>query len=212
MIRERGWQDRLVAIADQGLKTLSGAAEAARASPALYVEEAPLTDAERRTSAGLMRVNHAGEIAAQALYHGQSLLARTPATRDHLLDAADQEKDHLVWCGRRLDELGGRPSRLDPFWYFGSVAVGLLAGTRSDRVSLGFVAETERQVEAHLGDHLARLPARDARSRAVLRQMSEDEVRHGAAATSAGGIDLPWPARRFMMLGGGLLRRIARFV
>ena len=147
-----------------------------------------------------MRVNHAGEVAAQALYHGQASVATDPALRQQLLVAADEEQDHLAWCAQRLGELGSRPSRLGPFWYVGSYAIGVTAGLISDRVSLGFVSETERQVEEHLHGHLDRLPAGDQRSRAIVEQMKQDEAEHGQAALDAGGIELPRPVR-WMMRG-----------
>jgi ubiquinone biosynthesis monooxygenase Coq7 len=156
-----------------------------------------------------MRVNHAGEIAAQALYNGQVLLARDAATRNLLEKAAREERDHLAWCAERIDELGGRPSVLDPLWYAGSFLIGVLAATRSDATSLGFVNETERQVEAHLRDHLQRLPARDRKSAAILSQMAADEAHHGTTATLAGAIELPEPIRRCMSFGGEVLRRVA---
>jgi 3-demethoxyubiquinol 3-hydroxylase len=205
-------QDRLIAALDQGLRTLAAPREASRPSPAHELFEMPLTRAERRQSAALMRVNHAGEMAAQALYHGQALIARSPATHRQLNTAADEERDHLAWCAERLRELGGRKSVLDPFWYAGSFCVGVLAGLRSDAMSLGFVAETETQVEAHLRDHLRRLPERDSKSRAILARMSEDEAHHGTMASLGGGVALPWLARRAMALGGGLLRRISLFL
>lgn len=145
----------------------------------------------RRRSAALMRVNHAGEIAAQALYHGQALASRSKATRDLLLRSAREETDHLAWCEERLRELGSRPSLLNPLWYCGSFAIGALAAALGDRVSLGFVVETERQVEGHLDEHLARLPAEDSRSRAILQAMRTDEIAHGTAARSAGAAELP---------------------
>lgn len=157
-----------------------------------------LTDAEKREAAALMRVNHAGEVAAQALYHGQAALARNPATRALLLQAAREEADHLGWCQQRLGELGSRPSVFGPLWYAGSFAIGALAAALGDRVSLGFVAETERQVEGHIDSHLERLPAADTRSRAILEAMRHDEIEHGAAAISAGGGELPGPARELM--------------
>ena len=159
-----------------------------------------------------MRVNRAGELAAQGLYSGQAITARTPRVRAQLTAAAAEERDHLAWCDARLKELGGRASVLDAFWYLGSVGIGVAAGLAGDRVSLGFVAETERQVEAHLNDHLARLPSADEKSAAVLTRMTADEVHHGTTAKLAGGVDLPWPIRRSMAFGGGLLRRIAYFV
>jgi ubiquinone biosynthesis monooxygenase Coq7 len=145
-----------------------------------------------------MRVNHAGELAAQALYHGQALMARSQATRDMLLAAARSESDHLAWCETRLQELGARPSLLNPLWYAGSFAIGAAAALLGDRASLGFVAETERQVEGHLDEHLGRLPASDARSRAILETMRAEEIAHGATAAAAGGTRLPLPVRALM--------------
>jgi ubiquinone biosynthesis monooxygenase Coq7 len=145
-----------------------------------------------------MRVNHAGEVAAQALYHGQALLARDPGTRDMLLRAAREEADHLAWCEQRIHELGGRTSVLNPLFYAGSFAIGALAAAVNDKLSLGFVSETERQVEQHLEDHLEKLPAADKSSRAVLESMKHDEVHHGAAARAAGGAELPEPVKAIM--------------
>jgi 3-demethoxyubiquinol 3-hydroxylase len=159
-----------------------------------------------------MRVNHAGEIAAQALYHGQSLFARSDATRELLANAAKEERDHLAWCAERIGELGGRTSLLTPFWYAGSFGIGVLAGLRADTENLGFVRETERQVETHLRDHLQRLPQRDAKSAAILSRMAEDEVHHGTTAALAGGAELPAVVRGCMRLGGEILRRIALIV
>ena len=159
-----------------------------------------------------MRVNHAGEVAAQALYHGQSLFARSPATRELLANAAREERDHLAWCHARIEELGGRTSGLTPLWYAGSFGIGVLAGLRADADSLGFVSETERQVEAHLKDHLQRLPTSDAKSAAILARMAEDEVHHGTTASLAGGAELPAVIRGCMRLGGEILRRVALFV
>jgi ubiquinone biosynthesis monooxygenase Coq7 len=209
MTRAISWTDRLVAVFDQGLKTLLAAPPASRPSPADAVDDAPLSAAERALGARLMRVNRAGEISAQALYTGQALVARDRTTADHLRRAAAEESDHLSWCSRRIDELGGRPSRLDPAWFLGSAAVGVLAGIAGDAVSLGFVAETERQVEAHIGDHLARLPQADAKSRAILEQMAADEARHGSEASAAGGAPIREPVRSLMALGGEFLRRLA---
>jgi len=157
-----------------------------------------LSDSQRRESAALMRVNHAGEIAAQALYHGQALVSRSDATRDILLQAAREETDHLAWCETRLKELGSRPSLLNPLWYCGSFAIGVLAAAAGDRTSLGFVVETERQVEGHLDEHLTRLPSVDMRSRAILKQMRADEIEHGATAKAAGGSELPAPISALM--------------
>lgn len=157
-----------------------------------------LSDSEKRHSAALMRVNHSGEIAAQALYHGQALIARTGATRDLLLKAAHEETDHLAWCEARLKELDSRPSLLNPLWYAGSFAIGAMAALLGDRTSLGFVVETERQVEGHLNEHLARLSPDDARSRAILQTMRTDEIAHGMSAKAAGGAELPSPIRSLM--------------
>ena len=157
-----------------------------------------LTDAEKRAAAALMRVNHAGEIAAQALYHGQALMARSTATRELLLKAAREETDHLAWCETRLRDLDSRPSLLNPLWYAGSFAIGAAAALLGDRISLGFVVETERQVEGHLDEHLVRLPPGDTRSRAILQTMQADEIAHGMSAKAAGGAELPAPVRALM--------------
>jgi len=157
-----------------------------------------LNAAERRESAALMRVNHSGELAAQALYHGQALVARSGETRAMLLAAAREESDHLAWCETRLAELNARPSLLNPLWYAGSFAIGAITALAGDRTSLGFVVETERQVEGHLDDHLGRLPAGDGRSRAILETMRAEEIAHGATAAAAGGGRLPAPVRALM--------------
>jgi ubiquinone biosynthesis monooxygenase Coq7 len=212
MLAALTWPDRLIAAVDQGLRAIATPAAATRPSPAEPLPDADLSPAERGTSAALMRVNHAGEIAAQALYHGQSLFARRAATRDLLASAAHEERDHLAWCAKRIAELGGRTSRLGPLWYAGSFGIGLLAGLRADAENLGFVRETERQVEAHLRDHLQRLPERDAKSAAILSQMAEDELHHGTTAALAGGSELPAAIRGCMRLGGEILRRVALIV
>lgn len=191
--------DQLLARAGDGLKALAGGGHAGgtqRARP--LADEAELTAAERRQAAALMRVNHAGEVAAQGLYHGQALMARDPAIRQQLLAAAKEEQDHLDWCAARLKELGDGPSKLTPLWYAGSAAIGAVAGLRGDAASLGFVAETERQVSAHLGEHLQRLPEADAASRVVVQAMKADEERHGQSALDAGGTLPPAPVRGLM--------------
>jgi ubiquinone biosynthesis monooxygenase Coq7 len=172
----------------------------------------PLSEAEQREAAGLMRVNHTGEIAAQALYEGQALIARSRVTRELLNNAAREETDHLAWCETRLRELDSRPSLLNPLWYAGSFAIGTLAAAFGDRVSLGFVAETERQVEGHLDDHLARLPGRDLRSRAIVEAMRNDEVSHGAAAQAAGAAELPATARKLMRHAASVMTRTAYWI
>jgi 3-demethoxyubiquinol 3-hydroxylase len=156
-----------------------------------------------------MRVNHAGEVAAQALYHGQSLFARTDSTRALLLKSAREEEDHLAWCEDRLRELDSQPSRLNPLWYAGSFAIGLAAGALGDRTSLGFVSETERQVEKHIDDHLARIPVEDTRSRAVLETMRNDEISHGSNARNAGAVELPTPIRALMRHTARVMTRTA---
>jgi len=190
----------------------SGSAQASDATPEpLHLPE-PLDPEAHGRAIALMRVNHAGEVAAQALYHGQSLTARDPSVRAALERAAREENDHLVWCRDRLAALGGRTSRLDPLWYAGSFAIGALAGLAGDRWSLGFLAETERQVVAHLEDHLARLPPGDRQSRAVLEQMREDEGRHATTAMAAGGGELPPPLRHLMRLTSRIMTRTAYWI
>jgi 3-demethoxyubiquinol 3-hydroxylase len=159
-----------------------------------------------------MRVNHAGEVAAQALYHGQALVAREPEVREFLLGAAREEGDHLIWCAERLAALHSRPSLLNPVWYAGAVAIGAVAGLAGDRISLGFIAETERQVEGHLDAHLARLPADDAASRAILEQMKSDEIRHGEHALARGGAALPGPIAALMRLASKVMTRSAYWI
>lgn len=201
--------DRLLAGIERALETVAGAPEANRRSPAHGIALAELDNAERRHAAGLMRINHTGEVCAQALYDGQAALARNEANREHLLRAAAEETDHLAWCGERLRELDSRPSLLNPLWYAGSYAIGALAALAGDAVSLGFVVETERQVEAHLAEHLERLPAQDERSRAVLAQMQADEVRHARNAQARGGIDLPFPVPQLMQASSMVMKTVA---
>jgi ubiquinone biosynthesis monooxygenase Coq7 len=201
--------DTLLGGLQRALDTVAGAAVAARPSPA---EIRPLTELgaeERRHAAGLMRVNHTGEVCAQALYDGQAALARDPATRAHLEAAAAEETDHLAWCAGRLHELYARPSLFNPLWYAGSFAIGALAALAGDRWSLGFVVETERQVEAHLGDHLERLPAADARSRAILAAMQADEARHADNALARGGKQLPFPIPSLMRCASAVMKTVA---
>jgi 3-demethoxyubiquinol 3-hydroxylase len=194
--------DPWIGAADRALRALLAPAHASRpvpGPPAAAAAGVPeLSPDERRRAAALMRVNHAGEIAAQALYHGQAMAARSDTTRRMLLDAAREETDHLAWCESRLEELQSRPSLLNPLWYAGSFFIGALAALAGDRTSLGFVVETERQVEGHLDDHLGRLPATDLRSRAIVQQMRTDEATHGANARAAGGAELPGPVRALM--------------
>jgi len=200
--------DRLLVAADNALRTLSGAAGSIRPTPGLR-QDAITADDDRRHVAGLMRVNHAGEICAQALYSGQALVAREDAVRRALERAGAEERDHLRWCRERLDELGARPSVLDPFWYAGSFALGVVSGLAGDRWSMGFLVETEKQVEHHLDGHLDRLPAGDDRSRAILEQMRADEIRHGATGKSLGAAELPPPFKAAMKLVSKLMTRSA---
>lgn len=204
--------DRLVEPADQALRTLHGAPQAARSYPADGIGETVESETDRREVAALMRINHAGEVAAQALYQGQALVASNPTTREALLEAGREEADHLAWCSRRINELGGRTSLLDPLWYIGSLAIGAVAGLAGDRTSLGFVAETERQVVEHLNGHLRRLPQDDMRTRAIINQMTADEARHGDNAMQAGGAELPVLARTLMQLTAKVMTRTARWL
>jgi ubiquinone biosynthesis monooxygenase Coq7 len=189
--------DTAIATLDRALRALFAPARASRPAPENHPAQ-PLSDTDRRASAALMRVNHAGELAAQALYHGQALIARSEATRDMLMAAARSESDHLAWCETRLRELGAHTSVLNPLWYAGSFAIGAAAALLGDRASLGFVAETERQVEGHLDQHLDRLPQADTRSRAILQAMRAEEIAHGASAAAAGGTPLPAPVCALM--------------
>jgi len=190
--------DRLIASFDNALRTVAGKVHASRGLPAGAVQGAELSEEDKRLSGALMRVNHVGEVCAQALYQAQSLTARTPQLRAQMDHAAREETDHLAWTQQRLDELGDHASWLNPLWYAGAFGIGLLAGRLGDRVSLGFVIETERQVEQHLAGHLSRLPAADERSRAIVQVMKDDERRHANDAQAAGGIDLPLPVRWLM--------------
>jgi 3-demethoxyubiquinol 3-hydroxylase len=201
--------DRLIAPVDQTLRTLFGSHVAARPYPAGNLPETVHTPEDRAHAAALMRVNHSGEIAAQALYQGQAFVADSGATKAALMEAAAEETDHLAWCSARINELGGRTSLLDPLWYAGSFTIGVLAGLAGDRTSFGFVAETERQVVEHLEGHMRRLPAGDERSRAILQQMSADEERHGSNAIAAGGATLSPLTQALMKLTGRVMTRTA---
>ena len=201
--------DRVLIEAQRGLDSVLGRPAAQRPNPAGDDAEIILDADERRHAAGLMRINHVGEICAQALYSGQAAVARDEATRADLLAAAAEETDHLAWCAERLDELGSRPSLLNPVWYAGSYAIGVLAGLRGDGWNLGFVVETERQVEAHLAEHLQTLPEADLRSRAILQQMKADEARHADNAERAGARVLPQPVPSLMAAASKLMKTVA---
>jgi ubiquinone biosynthesis monooxygenase Coq7 len=199
--RRYGPLDRLIIGLDQALGRATRPAQGSgRPYPGAGLGEPVLEENERSHAEALLRVDHAGEIAAQALYHAQALVARQGAVRDAMQRAAEEEIDHLAWCERRLAELGGRTSLLGPFWYAGSFAIGAVAGLCGDRWSLGFVAETERQVVRHLEDHLERLPAGDLKSRAIVARMRDDESRHATAAVESGGAALPGAVRDLMQL------------
>ena len=209
-MRTHSMLDRMISGVEHALLTsLSPAGTPKAPSPASAVAEAALDEPQRQHSAGLMRINHAGEVCAQALYLGQAAVGRSQAIKTQLLEAASEEADHLAWCARRLEELGSQPSILNPFWYAGSFAIGAIAGLAGDRISLGFIVETERQVEAHLGDHLVRLPAPDERSRAIVGRMQADEARHGENAQLAGAATLPLPITRMMFAAAGVMKALA---
>ena len=211
--RQYGIIDQLIIRFDQQLTRHRAAAKAAgRDSPADTVTDVTLNSAERDHVEGLMRVNHAGEVAAQALYQGQALISRDPVVRQSMRCSADEEIDHLDWCKKRLDELGGHTSYLNPVWYLGSFSIGTLAGLAGDKWSLGFVAETERQVVEHLQGHLQRLPEKDRKSRAILQQMMEDEARHGTVAMTIGGIELPAVVKSGMRLCSKVMTRTAYWI
>ena len=208
--------DELLAGTCRALATLSDAVPSRRPDPAGDIEHtaeaSPLSDAERRLSGALMRVNHVGEVCAQALYEGQAASTRDPFLRAHFLKAAEEEADHLAWTRARLDSLGARPSLLNPVWYVGSLTLGLVAGRAGDRWSLGFMAETERQVEQHLQSHLGRLPAADQASRAVVEQMKLDETKHAHDAKALGGAELPQPAKDLMKTAARIMTTVAHHV
>src|SRR5437868_1641990 len=201
--------DRLIGEFDRALRAVTGVASAARPSPGHAKPEAELDAAERAHAAALMRVNHVGEVCAQALYQGQALTARDRGAKTALEQAAREEQDHLAWSAERIRELGGRPSLLNPVWYAGSFAIGAVAGALGDRWNLAFLAETERQVEEHLNGHLARLPASDERTRVLVAAMRDDEAKHRATALRMGGTELPAPAKLAMRLASKVMTTVA---
>jgi ubiquinone biosynthesis monooxygenase Coq7 len=202
--------DRLIIGIDSALRMATGQTnEAQRDNPADSVPEIVMEEEQRRHAAGLMRINHAGEVCAQALYAGQAATARNPAVQADMQQAANEEIDHLSWCKERLDELDSKPSLLDPFWYAGSFAIGAAAGLAGDGWSLGFLKETENQVEAHLEGHIEKLPPEDARSRAILDQMKIDEAKHAKMAEDSGAYDLPRPVSRLMKLTAGVMKAVS---
>ena len=209
MPREISPLDRFLIDTQNALSTVFGRPDPTRDNPAGDTADVVLDDEERRHAAGLMRINHVGEVCAQALYVGQASVARDPETRKALLAAAAEETDHLAWCADRLTELDARPSLLNPVWFAGSYAIGVLAGRRGDGWNLGFVVETERQVEAHLHEHLERLPAADLRSRAILETMKADEARHADNAQAQGARRLPQPIPTLMAAASKLMKTVA---
>lgn len=200
--------DQLITTFDLGLRTVFASPHAGRPYPGTG-PEAELSDAERAHAASLMRVNHVGEVCAQALYAGQALTAKNDAVRGELEQAAREETDHLAWCEQRINELGGRKSLLNPLWFGGAFGIGLVAGLLGDKWNLGFLAETERQVEAHLDGHLQKLPEADAKSRAVVEQMKIDEVKHAQTAVDHGGAPLPAPVKWAMRAAADIMRQTA---
>ncbi|WP_144138451.1 2-polyprenyl-3-methyl-6-methoxy-1,4-benzoquinone monooxygenase [Paraburkholderia sp. BCC1884] len=209
--------DELISEFDRGLRSMTGVSRMSRPLPvpqeSTVMADAPeLSPAERAHAAGLMRVNHVGEVCAQALYQAQKLATRSASLRAVFNHAAIEEEDHLAWTAKRLEALDSRPSLLNPLWYTGALAIGLAAGRMGDRVSLGFMAETERQVEQHLDSHLEQLPAADHESRAIVEQMRVDEAEHGKAAIDAGGIDLPFPVRALMRAVSKVMTRTAYYI
>lgn len=201
--------DALIVGFDRALRTLAGVATSSRPVPGADLPHPELDDAARRHAAGLMRVNHAGEVCAQALYAAQALVARDPDVKARFASAAREEEDHLAWTQSRLAELGDRTSLLNPIWYAGSFAIGVAAGIAGDRVNLGFVVETERQVEEHLTGHMDALPPADAKSRAIVERMRDDEARHGDMAQAAGATELPRPIRDAMRVAASVMKSVA---
>jgi 3-demethoxyubiquinol 3-hydroxylase len=202
--------DRLIIEFDIALRSVAGGANAQRPSPEELDQPATILDAtEREHAAGLMRINHVGEVCAQALYQAQKFATRNPEIQEMLNESAQEEMDHLAWCETRLKELGSHTSYLNPIWYAGSFVIGLVAGLAGDRWSLGFVAETEKQVENHLNSHLETLPLEDHRSRAIVDQMRMDEIVHGKSALQAGGVALPEPVRQIMQWASKIMTTTA---
>lgn len=208
--------DRFIIEFDKGLRTVLAEAHTVRPFPDRGItdttHDAALDQAEKRRTAALMRINHSGEVCAQALYNGQALTARNPETETALRQASQEETEHLAWCEKRIRELGGRKSLLNPVWYVGSFTLGALAGAIGDKWNLGFLAETERQVGAHLQSHLDVLPTQDAKSRAILEQMQQDEARHAATALEHGGAELPLPIKLAMKLASKVMTRTTYYL
>lgn len=211
--RHYSFLDHVLMNVDTGVRTVLGQPLLTeRPNPGESHEEAPMSDQERDLVGRLMRINHAGEVSAQGLYQGQALTAKLPQVRDKMARAALEENDHLEWCERRAKEMGTHVSWLNPFWYFGSLAIGAAAGLAGDKWSLGFVVETEHQVCRHLDEHLARLPAQDHKTRAILEQMKEDEMHHADIAQAAGGAAFPGPVKKLMRLSAKVMTKTAFWI
>ena len=204
--------DQFLGAADNFLRSIATTPPSSRPYPAKNIAEANLSDTERKLAAALMRVNHSGEVAAQALYQGQAFTAKSPEMARLLHEAAVEEADHLNWTAKRIEALGSRTSVLAPLWYVGAFTIGAIAGRMGDRVSLGFLAETERQVEQHLMEHMSRLPLADEASRAVVEQMKEDELKHMNTALDHGGADLPGPVQMAMRASGKVMTTVAHYI
>ena len=205
--------DKLLAGVGNALRTVATpAGRPARTNPSTGIDDADLDAEQKAHAAGLMRVNHAGEVAAQALYRGHATVARDKTTEEQMKRAADEEFDHLAWCEHRIHELGSEPSRLSPLWYAGAYAIGATSGMLGDKWSLGFIAETEKQVCSHLDSHLDKLPAEDAKSRAIVKQMRDEEAEHGENAIAAGAAELPWPIVRLMRATAKVMTKTAYWV
>ena len=204
--------DRFIVGADKALRVIAGVAAASRPTPGGQLDDSVMDAAEQRHSAGLMRVNHVGEVCAQALYNSQAQFAKTDAMRAQFEHAGQEEEDHLAWTSQRLTELGSHTSLLNPLWYGGAYVLGTVAALMGDGRSLGFVVETERQVEAHLASHLTQLPAQDDKSRAIVEQMRLDEIAHGSAAQALGAVATPAPVRALMTVMGKLMTKTAYYI
>lgn len=201
--------DKLIIDADKALRVITGVVQASRPNPAQSLVETPLSDVEKRHSAGLMRINHVGEICAQALYDAQGRFSRTAEVKAQLAHAGIEEEDHLAWTAERLRELGSHTSFLSPVWYVSSYTLGTIAALAGDKQSLGFVSETEKQVEDHLTGHLDKLPVQDIKSRAIVEQMRVDEIEHGAAARALGGVEMPLPVKAAMKVMSKVMTTVA---
>lgn len=213
MNRAYGFADKICLQIDVALRSVVGSyTDTQRVNPAQQVEAVELSEQECRHAAGLMRVNHVGEVCAQALYQGQALTARQPAVRASMAQAANEEVDHLVWCQQRLHALNGHISYLNPVWYAGAFSIGVVAGAIGDKWSLGFVAETEKQVVAHLDSHLGELPENDRQSRAIVQQMAVDEAQHAKQAIACGAVELPKPIKKLMQIMAKMMTRTAYYL